>query len=52
MRGLSQTALGVKAAMACKISQFIMQLIVVGKGKTTKRAGNAQRTVDHCQHSE
>jgi len=26
---------------ACKISQFIMQLIVVGKDKTTKRAGKA-----------
>jgi len=28
-------------SMACKISQFIMQLIVVGKDKTTKTAGKA-----------
>ena len=28
-------------SMACQISQFIMQLIVAGKDKTTKRAGKA-----------
>jgi len=28
-------------SMACKISQFIMQHIVVGKDKTTKTAGKA-----------
>jgi len=27
--------------MTCKISQFIMQLIVAGKDKTTKGAGKA-----------
>jgi len=38
----------------CKINPFITQLIVVGKHKTTKRAGKAMmhRTINHNHHSE
>ncbi len=40
IRSSTQTVLGVKAYMGCKIcQQLIMQFIVAGKGKTTKRAG-------------
>jgi len=38
--GFSMDSTG-SEGMTCKISHFIMQLIVVGKDKTTKRAGKA-----------